>query len=278
MGWLPLMLVAVAIVVTYARVPPHELYHVSGSGLDAGLGRALVFLNWPVAVATLPLIALAADRLREQRLAVAAAVVAAVLCAFVAWPGVVDQADLDPKWMNALPALGVVLGLGLAAAAGLFRTRARADALLVVVLVLLLVLTLPYIAADLGFFLDDVPALGSLFITGKVVVGEPAVHHGHHHGMDGALLVLAALATIPALKDCRSRRLGIAVAAYLGIELVYGLTVLVNDDWLEQIVKRGWTSVEVPNVIHPAVNFGWLWILVAGGALAAWICRRERLV
>ena len=60
-------LVAVEIVVTYARVPPAQLYHVTGTGAAGGFGRALVFLNYPVAVAALPLIALAADRLQIGR-------------------------------------------------------------------------------------------------------------------------------------------------------------------------------------------------------------------
>src|ERR671930_925576 len=90
--WAMFGLVAVEIVVTYSRVPPAKLYAVSGSGDGAGFGRALVFLNFPVALAALPVLALAAERLRRG---VALAVVAAGLCAVVFWPGVVDQYDLD---------------------------------------------------------------------------------------------------------------------------------------------------------------------------------------
>src|SRR6266508_3170076 len=39
-------LVAVEILVTYARVPPAQLYHVTGTGAAGGFGRALVFLNY----------------------------------------------------------------------------------------------------------------------------------------------------------------------------------------------------------------------------------------
>src|ERR687887_834772 len=91
--WAMFGLVAAEIVVTYSRVPPAKLYSVSGTGLGAGLGRALVFLNFPVALAALPVIALATDRLRRRPLALGAAVVAAGLCAVVFWPGVVDQHD-----------------------------------------------------------------------------------------------------------------------------------------------------------------------------------------
>jgi hypothetical protein len=50
--------------VTYARVPPAELYHVSRDGLAGGLGRALVELNYPDALAAVPLALIAADALR----------------------------------------------------------------------------------------------------------------------------------------------------------------------------------------------------------------------
>jgi di/tricarboxylate transporter len=45
-----------------------------------------VFLNFPVALAALPVVALAADRLRRRPLALGAAVVAAGLCAVVFCP------------------------------------------------------------------------------------------------------------------------------------------------------------------------------------------------
>src|SRR5919204_6611431 len=83
--WAMFAVVAVEIVVTYSRIPPAKLYSVSGTGLGAGLGRALVFLNFPVALAALPVIALAADRLRRAS-ALTASVVVAALCSVVFWP------------------------------------------------------------------------------------------------------------------------------------------------------------------------------------------------
>jgi hypothetical protein len=56
--------------------------------------------------------------------------------------------------------------------------------------------------------------------------------------------------------------------AYLALMLAYGIGNLVNDDWLEQVVKRGWTNHEVPGVILPAANWGWAAILV--GAALIW--------
>ena len=56
--------------------------------------------------------------------------------------------------------------------------------------------------------------------------------------------------------------------AYLALMLSYGIGNLVNDDWLEQVVKRGWTNHEVPSVLTPAANWGWAAVLV--GAVAVW--------
>ena len=41
-----------AIVVTYARLEPADLYHVSRDGLAGGLSRALVEMNFPIALAS----------------------------------------------------------------------------------------------------------------------------------------------------------------------------------------------------------------------------------
>jgi hypothetical protein len=50
--------------------------------------------------------------------------------------------------------------------------------------------------------------------------------------------------------------------------LAYGIGNLVNDDWLEQVVKRGWTTHQFPSVQLPALNWGWAAILV--GAAVIW--------
>src|SRR5919206_3904476 len=91
--WILFAVVVVEILVTYARVPSRELYHVSGGGLALGAARALVFVNFPVALVGLDVLGLVWERL-ERRLR-PVALVAAVLCAAVFWPGVVDQANLD---------------------------------------------------------------------------------------------------------------------------------------------------------------------------------------
>jgi hypothetical protein len=282
--WLVLAAVAVEITVTYARLPPADLYHVSGSGLGGGLGRALVFLNFPSA-----LVVIAVDLILYQwlegRSVRLLAVLSGLLCAVVVWPGVVEQSDLDPKLVNALPAAGVVLGLALTVVAARARgvsPVARSDRRWrIPAAALTLVLALPWLAAELGFYLDDVPLVGRLFLTGELrgqpgdPVLRPAVHHGHHHGMDGALLVLTVLllvAVVPRITGARRA----ALSAYLALMVCYGAGNVANDDWLEQVVKRGWTTWQVPGVTTPKVDWGWGVILLA--ALVIWLGWRRRLV
>jgi hypothetical protein len=99
--WVAFGLVGLATAVTYTRVEPEELYHTSVGGLAGGLGRALVFLNYPVALVAIATLAVSLDRLDARPLWLVFAGVAVVLCAIVAAPGVVDQDDLDAKPVNA---------------------------------------------------------------------------------------------------------------------------------------------------------------------------------
>jgi hypothetical protein len=51
---------------TYTRLPPEELYNVTRSGLAGGASRTLVELNYPVALAVLPILGICAARLRHR--------------------------------------------------------------------------------------------------------------------------------------------------------------------------------------------------------------------
>jgi hypothetical protein len=281
--WLLFLAVATAIFATYWRIPPRETYHVSLSGFDGAASRVVVFLCFPTALAAIAILGLIYERLPVRW----PALLAVALCATVAWPGVVDEADLDVKWSNAFPAAGVLIVLGLsflARAPGPRPAPSHAgDLARLAVGGLAILAAAPYIAAELGFFLDRVPVLGSIFITGKIAP-EPdghlahAVHHGHHHGMDGLLLTLTALILSRALGAVRSSRLRAVVGAYLALMLVYGLTNMVNDLWGEQIVKRGWSDWEVPSVLHPTASFAWAAMLVAAAVFyfAFFSARRRR--
>jgi hypothetical protein len=279
--WMLFALVAVEIFVTYARLPASELYHVSGTGFAAGASRVLVFLNFPAALVALAVLAVLFERLPAALQATA--VVAALLCTPVFWPGVVDQGDLDARWINAPAAVGVGLALALTLAARRERTLSvRGDRLRLGLAALALVAAPAWLAADLGFFLDGVPLLGRLYQSGHRLPQQaglppfpPAVHHGHHHGLDGVLLVLAALLLSRALGGIHLRGLRAATGAYLALMLAYGFGNIANDLWLEQFVKRRWTSWAIPSVLEPRAS--WAWAVLIAAAVTVWVAWFRRV-
>ena len=297
--WALVALDVVAVLVTYSVVDPGELYSVSRDGLAGGLGRALVQLDFPhVAGAAIPIALLALDvltsparpesasadsgrekipegfaaaSLRPSTLLrgrhawiIGAPVIA--LCAIFAWPGVVEADDLDPKLVNVLPALGVVLAAGLTVAAARragarFAPRRSGDRLRIAVAVAVVLVSLPWITAEAGVHLP-----GGVFLTDEPYA-EPgegvtaAVHLGHHHGFMGTLLVLIALLlSRPQLVGDWLRRV---YALLVSLMLVYGVANLVQDLWHEQVVKRGWTERDIPSVTTPRLAA--IWVLVLAG-------------
>jgi hypothetical protein len=264
------------------------LWKVHNTGFVGGAGRAFVFLSFSAALAACGALPIVVDRI-GTRAAVAAGLVAFGLCATVAAPGVQTEGHLDPKWLN-LPA---VIGVGLAVAlTGWATVRSRRDApppshggdrARLAVGVVALFFAAPYVAAELGFFLDGVPLLGSIFQTGRIRpepgagYSHPAVHHGHHHGMDGFLLAVSALLLSRLVGRIGNSALRGVTAFYLALMLVYGLTNETEDLWIEQVVKRGWTTWQIPNVLHPSLSLAWA-AMVAVAALvyvAAFRPRRQ---
>jgi hypothetical protein len=275
--WSLFALVALVILVTYSRLPPESLYHTSGDGLDAGASRALVFAGFPVALVAIPLAWIAVARIRT-RLSVVAGVLATILCATVGFPGVIDQGDLDARPANALAGIGALLALGLTVWAlrrgGLGDSQPfnRWDYAKIVLAVGLVLAALPWIWAELGFYVDNAPVIGDPFIA-KVVKpslgGEPslhAVHLGHHHGLDGILLAVAALLLSRVPSRMPRKREGTALAVYVALLLTYGLANALQDGWNEQLVKRGTFESKLPSVIRPDLSPAWLGVLL--GALA----------
>jgi hypothetical protein len=275
--WGLFAVVTIEVLVTYSRIPSRELYHVSGSGVEGGLSRALVFVNFPVALVALAVLGLIYTRLPGRSYRVLA-ILAAVLCAAVFWPGIVSQADLDARPVNGVAAIGVLLALVLtgvvASKGGLSRSSwHRADWVRAALAIVLLVAALPWLAADLGLYSNGVPLLGRVFQSGQFLPERPglpkfapAVHRGHHHGMDGFLLVWTALLL--------SRRVArrAALAAYLSLMFCYGAANFANDFWIEQVVKRGWTSWEIPSVTEPRLSIAWSLIVIAAvGLWALWV-------
>jgi hypothetical protein len=260
-----IVLDGIAVIATYSRFPPALLYNVHHSDTVAGgSGRELVALNFPFALVGIAIVGLAWPRLHAGLRV--AGVVAIALCATVYFA--VDQSDLDAKPLNAVPALGLALAVGLLLVVGVSDARdVRGDRVRIGIAAVLIFFCAPLIAAELGFFLDGVPFLGWFFETGRLV-HQPevaglhhAVHHGQHHGWEATMLSLTALglSRLP-----RPRMLD----GYLALMLAYGIGNLVNDDWLEQVVKRGWTNHEVPSLLTPAANWGWAVVLV--GAFVIW--------
>ncbi len=278
--WALIGAVLVAILVTYSRIPPADLYNVSHEGIAGGLSRALVFLNFPTALVAIPVLLLVADLL-DARGTWIAALAGVVLAGAIFWPGIVEQLDLDAKAVNAIPALGVLIAATLTIVAAIRLGRAAwaprlpGDVVRIVVAVVSVLASLPWIGAELGVYLDRVPVLGSIFLTGELRTQpsspelHPAVHHGHHHGMDGLLLVLSALLLSRIVHAVGRSRLRIVVGAYLALLFCYGAGNIVNDLWLEQVVKRGWTNWEIPSVLTPHVSVAWVVIVAAAVAVFA---------
>jgi hypothetical protein len=268
--------VVAAVAVTYARLPVDELYRVDEGGLGGGLGRALTLVNFPVALAAIALVLVALDAL--PRRAWWAGAPAIGLCALIVLPGVLEEKDLDARPINVVPAIGVALALGLTIAAAMragigLAPRRRFDGVRVAAAALIVLLALPWIAADLGTTFPE-----GVFLTerlGRDDDGTPiaAVHVGHHHGWDGALLVLTVL--LLSRVRLRSPRLAVAHAVWLGALLAYGLVNGLQDLWLEQVVKRDWVDWEIPGAIRPDLTAVWLVILaLATGIAAAFASRR----
>ena len=261
--------------VTYARLEPGQLYNVSGNGLDGGLSRALVELNFPISLVGIALVLVALDALPARAWVVG--VPAIGLCALTAWPGVVDQGDFDARLVNAVPALGALLALALTAAAARrsgpgVAPRLPLDASRAGIAALALVISIPWLAAEFGVFLPD-----GVFVMQRLAA-EPdgrelaAVHLGHHHGLDGALIVVTAL--LLSRPRFRPGGLSAAARAYVSLAFAYGAVNLVEDLWHEQVEKRGWSDWKFPSALRPTL--GWIWLVILGLAvLTAVVLRRE---
>ena len=258
--WALCGLIALSILVTYSRVPPEKLYHVSGDGLSGGLSRLLVFVNWPGALIAIAVLGVVLDRVRQPLLGLAAL----VLCAVVAVPGVLDQANLDAKWINVVPAIGVGIVLLLTAWAARDGVGGwgdgRGDWLRIAVFVVLALVALPWFFAEQGVYVGDIPGLRSIFLSKKVIDGEAAVHLGEHHGLVGLQLIVVALLLSRELPRMRASVRRTALALWLSGLLAYGAGNFANDAWGEQVVKRGWTDWRLPSVVRPDAN--WLWLIV----------------
>lgn len=266
--WGLLGAVGLAIFATYLRLPPEQLYNVSEEGLELAAGRLLVFLNYPVSLVAIAIAWLAAERIHAPWASWAAAV-ATPLCAVTAWPGVVDQDDMDAKTINVVPAIGVAVALVLSLRAPWERVaKLPLDPARIVVGAVVWAAALPWVAAVLGFYFPGDVFLGEEIRRGGDGALHPAVHYGDHEGLDAALLVTSALL----LSRLRPR---LGVMMLVGLAFVYGLAVEWRDLWFEQVVKRAWTSWTPPQVLTPSLSVQWAVLIVLAVVVALLVRRLE---
>jgi hypothetical protein len=280
--WLLVAVLTLGVLITYSLVSTADLYHVSKDGLTGGLGRTLVHLNYPVAFIAIALVAFAWARLVSvpealapvaRRLVGGLTLLAIGFCLVAAAPGVVEQSDLDAKPINVVPALGVLLAVTVTVivvrAAGLGVPAVSTPASNWIALgfaSVLVFFSLPLILAEFGVYIGDVPLLGRIFMSKDIPTGHElrAVHLGHHHGLDGTVFALAALALLRPFGQLATGWLRGVLAAVVALLLVYGVANAFQDFWGEQIEKRGWASFEIlPNVTRPELNLAWGVMLVA---------------
>lgn len=255
--WVLWAVIVAMVLVTYSWLDPEETYHVSREGLAGGLSRAVTLLNFPFALVAIALTLIAMAAL--PRVLWWAAVPAIALCATI--PFFNEQKNLDAHWGNALPAVGVAIAAALTVAATSragpsFASRRPWDTARLIVTVVVLLISLPWITAELGFHFPGDVFMGEELGKERDGTVIAAVHLGHHHGQDGATLLITAL--LLSRVALRAGALCITIHAYVGLMLAYGTVNFVQDSWNEQLFKRGWTDSSIPSAILPSLTPIWL--------------------
>ena len=274
-----MLVVCAEILVAYSKTRPGELIGVPQTGLSVAITDAIGFLAFPVGLVAIGVALAIGDRLSRatKRIAAAAAIALAVVSLL---PRVAEaeevEVSLNPQRVVAAVAVLALFGLTVHAVQihGLERwgPRVRGDSLRLLLATAIAFAALPWFAADLTLSLDNVPGLSHVFLTdslrtepGRVGL-NPAVHDGHHHGMDGALLALASLAMSRLIRLLTGLR-RTALAALLSLTFVYGFANALQDFWLEQVVKRGASGYLFPLMLTPRWTIPFLVIALTSVAL-----------
>jgi hypothetical protein len=265
-AWAIWGVITLTTVVTYSWVDPSETYHVSRSGIGGGLSRAVTLINFPIGLVAIALVLVAVAAL--PRAAWWAAAPAIALCATI--PLFNKQGNLDAHWGNAIPAVGVALAIALTLAASRragrgFAPRRRWDTARIVVAAVVLLVSLPWLSAQVGFHFPGDFFMGEELGREQDGTMIAAVHLGHHHGLDGSVLLLTAL--LLSRVAISGKRIRIVTFACLGAMLAYGAVNCVQDAWNEQLVKRGWIDEPIPSAILPSLKP--IWLVVVGLAVLA---------
>ncbi len=222
---------------THSRTPADRLYRSQRGGLS----RAMVFANYPTAVAAIATL----PHARRRRLAL----LALPLCATTAIPGVIDERDLDARWVNVPALAGVALALT-AGERGSAPQRDGRDRRRLIAGLSLICITPHWLLAGLG-----IQTAGMRRPT-PAEPGVDRVHIGHHEGLDGVLLALDALLLSRRSSGRWHRRL-------LALTFAYGTAVAAQDAWHEQVVKPGHAARRLPQVSRPAASPAWAGLLAS---------------
>ena len=176
------------------------------------------------------------------------------LCATIPWFN--EQKNLDAHWGNAIPALGVVIAAVLTAAATRragpsLASRRPWDTARVIIVAVVLLISLPWLSAELGFHFPGDVFMGEEIIPEKDGTLIAAVHLGHHHGEDGALLLITALLLSRVFVETRGLR--IAITSYLGLMLVVRRGQL-RPGRVERAIREAWLDGREDSVGDPALG------------------------
>lgn len=277
--WLLFAGVCVEVLVAYTKTKPGELIGVPRTGLSVAVTDAIGFLAFPTGLIAVGVAIAIGNRLRGATAWIAAACAVAVAVAFIA-PGIAESEEVEVvlNFPRVVAAVGVITLMALtfhaATADGIarFSPSRRGDFVRVAIAGTIVFGALPWFAADLTLSLDRVPGLSRVFLT-DVLRSEPgraglnpAVHDGHHHGMDGALLALAAIAFSRLIGGLRRWR-RVALAAVAGFLFAYGSANALQDFWLEQVVKRGASNFLFPKMMAPSLGVPFMLIVAAATLL-----------
>jgi hypothetical protein len=256
--WALFALAALAVLITYSRVPPAELYNTSVGGLRGGAGRTLVFLNYPLALVAVAIIVVCADRLADGRRGIIAAPASSTRETSTRSPSTSCRRSASRSpWRSRSPS-GPTAGLRRRRAIGyVWCWRSR------------LVLAIPWFFAEAGFYAPDPIYADERPETTSGEQTLAAVHLGFHHGTAGVELALAALLLSRTIARFTQRRLAVAASAYVSLMLAYGIANAVQDAWGEQVVKRGWTTAAIPSLLLPSLS-PW-WALIVAATVLVWL-------